>query len=523
MVAHLLRLKLTLLANLFRRSPVQLVAMVLSLLYGLGLAGVVTVGLFVLRAATPDVARVSMIAFGSLVVLGFLLLPLVFGVDDAMDPRRFSLFGIPTGRLALSIAVAALVSVPSLVVAVFAVAQIVTWSRGPIPVLIALLGAVIIVPTCVLAARVSSALAASFLASRAARDASGIVLVLLLAAVAPFIAILATVDWDSQGLPITRRIAAALAWTPLGAVWGAPGDFAIDRPGDGALKLLIAVGFLAVLWFAWRGLVAMMLTRPQREAHAKHYAGLGWLGRFPATPAGVIAARSLTYWGRDARYGVALAIIPVVPIVIFIVLLVAGVPVSVLAWLPVPVMCLFLGWTVHNDVAHDSTAFWTHVSSNTPGAADRWGRLIPALLIGVPLAVVGSVITVAMSGNWGSLSGLLGLSLCVLLVGLGVSSVMSAAFPYPAVHPGDSPFAQPQAAGTTGSVVQAVSFFAGVVAAAPVILFIILGETVSSSWHLAALGVGVGVGVVVLYGGVHWGGRIVSRQAPELLAFTAEN
>jgi ABC-2 type transport system permease protein len=186
-------------------------------------------------------------------------------------------------------------------------------------------------------------------------------------------------------------------------------------------------------------------------------------------------------------------------------------------------MCLFLGWAVHNDIAYDSTAFWTHVSANTSGVDDRWGRLVPALFVGIPLVLLGSLITVLITGGWNTLPALVGLSACVLLVALGISSVMSAGFPYPAVHPGDSPFAQPQAAGTAGSVVQSLSFFATILLAAPVVGLVVLGMLFDPVWYWAALGGGLFIGTVALYVGVHWGGRIVRRRAPELLAFTLQN
>lgn len=522
MVAQFLRLKVALLANTFRRSPLQLVGMILSLVYGLGLAGVVTAGLVSLQFATSDVARVVVTVIGSLVILCFLLLPLVFGVDDTIDPRRFALFGISTTRLAFSLAIAAFVSVPVLVVTVLAVAQVVTWSRGTAAVAVAVVAAIIIVPTCVLAARVTTCIASSLLSSRRARDASGIVLIVVLAATAPLVALLATVDWQSQGLPILRRIAAVITWTPLGAVWSAPGDAALDEMDSAIAKLAIGVGFLLVLALAWRAIVGLMLSRPQREAVAREYAGLGWFERLPATPGGAIAARSFSYWARDARYRVAVAVIPVVPIVMVAALLVAGVPTEFIIWIPVPVMCLFLGWTVHNDIAHDSTAFWAHVSASTRGADDRWGRLVPALFIGIPLVIVGSVVTVLIAGDWTVLPGLIGLSACVLFAALGVSSVVSAAFPYPAVRPGDSPFAQPQAAGAAGSLAQSLSFFVTLLLAAPVVVLLLLAPDLAGV-QLIALGCGLFIGLAALIGGVYWGGHLVNRRAPELLAFTLQN
>jgi ABC-2 type transport system permease protein len=211
------------------------------------------------------------------------------------------------------------------------------------------------------------------------------------------------------------------------------------------------------------------------------------------------------------------------PIVMCIALAIAGVPGSLIAWLPVPIMCLFLGWTMHNDVAYDNTAFWLHVASSTNGRADRWGRIVPPLLLGVPLAGVGSVVTVAISGYWDSLPALLGVCASVLFGGLGLSSLISARFPYPAVRPGDNPFAQPQSSNSAGAVVQSFSFLGTLLFAAPAAFFAYLGVVSDPMYFWIALGAGVFVGLGVLFGGVFLGGRVVDRAAPELLSFALRN
>lgn len=343
------------------------------------------------------------------------------------------------------------------------------------------------------------------------------------AILAPLAAIVATADAESQALPVLRRLAAVLGWTPLGAVWSVPADAANGNLDNALAKLAIAVGFLVVLALAWRVLVSVMLRRRDREVATRRYSGLGWFERLPATPRGAIAARSLSYWARDARYRVAVAAIPVVPIVMVAALVIGGVPAVVIAWIPVPVMCLFLAWLPHNDLAHDSTAFWVHVSASTRGTDDRWGRLVPALGLGVPLVLVGSLVTVIIVDDWILLPGLIGLSACVLLAGLGVSSVASAGYPYPAVHPGDSPFAQPQAAGSSGSTVQAFSLIITILLASPLVALVVLGAVSDPFWYLVTLGAGPVLGLLVLVLGVHWGGSIIARRAPELLAFTLQN
>ncbi|MDJ0334540.1 MAG: hypothetical protein ACOH10_04485 [Rhodoglobus sp.] len=524
MVAQFLHLKLTIFSNTLRRGPAQLFGMALALLAGLGMTAVLAAGLVDLRSSTPDVARVIIVVFGSAIVLGFFLLPVAFGIEDPLDPRRFALLGISPTRLAFRLAVAACLSVPILIMVVLSIAQVVTWSRAPLPAFVAVVAAVVIVPTCVLAARVATAASSTFLSSSRARDGAGNAGAVIAVVGATSFAIMATLDWQSQGLPIMRRIAAVAEWTPLGSAWSAPGDAALGLGDQAALKLLLSVAFLIVLWLAWRVLVGFMLARPDRDVSARRGYRLGWFAALPDNPAGAIAARSLTYWGRDSRYGVSLAVIPVVPLLMIAALMVGGVPGEFIMWVPVPVMCLFLGWMVHNDVAHDNSAFWVHVSANTRGLDDRWGRIVPALLLGVPLIGIGSFVSVLISGDSSGLPGLIGLSACLLLAGLGISSVISAAFPYPAVHPGDGPFAQPQAVGAAGSVVQSLSFLMTIALSAPVVWLMVLSlYQPDEGLQLRAMAAGILTGVVVLIGGLLWGGYIVNKRSPELLAFTLRN
>jgi ABC-2 type transport system permease protein len=339
----------------------------------------------------------------------------------------------------------------------------------------------------------------------------------------PVAAFVAVSDYQSQVLPVIRRVASVLEWTPLGVAFSAPAASAAGDTGMVAAQLGIAFGFLVVLVAVWYVLLGRVLSRPERSAVETYRSGLGWFSLMPPTPLGAIAARSLSYWARDARYFVPLAAIPVIPIGMVTALLVAGIDPDVIVWIPVPVMCLFLGWSAHNDVAHDNTALWTHVSAHTHGADDRWGRIIPPLLVGIPLAIGGSFITVAIGGSGKILPGLIGLSLCLLLAGLGISSISSAAFPYAAPLPGHGAFNQPQALVSNSATVQSVTFGLTLLFAAPVLAVVFSNPFVALDAHWAAFLVGVPLGLIVLVIGVYWGGRIMVRRGPELLALSSQN
>ena len=519
MVAQFLRLKLRLLANLFRRSPWQVVGVVLGLMYGLLVAAALVAMLIAFRFV-DDVGTIrdGLIVVGSLVVLGFILVPLVFGVDDSMDPRKFSTLGIPNRQLSFGLAVSALVGVPATTLALVLIGTIITWSRGVGETLFAIVAAALLLATCMLASRVSTSISAFLLSTRRSREFTGILGILVIVMITPVVVLLVNVDWSKYGLDLLGGFAAILGWTPLGAAWAVPGDAAAGDWGLSFLRLLIAAATVYLLWLAWQGLVARMLVSPGREAQARAYGGLGWFDRMPHNPTGAIAARSITYWGRDPRYWVSLIMIPIVPILVILPLVVAGIPFEYLVLVPVPLMCVFLGWTLHNDVAYDHTAIWLHVVSGPRGVADRVGRLVPALFVGIPLIGLGSAVSVSIYGDWAVLPGLLGVSTCILLAGLGFSSFTSARFPYPATKPGDSPFAQPQSSDTAAAIIQSLTFVGSIVVALPAIVCAVLGIFVDPIWNLPALYWGLGIGFVMLIGGVWLGSRTFERRGPEMLS-----
>lgn len=525
MVAHLLQLKLDILANSVRRSRAQTLGALGGALIAIAVAAVILTSVSPLQTTTAEIARVLIVCAGSFASFLFFLLPLAFGADDPLDPRRFALFGLRPAPLALAIVVAGLVSIPLAVLVIGTLVNVSVWNADPTTGAVAIVSGILIIATAVLNGRVCAAVAGLALSSRRARDAAGMVVSLVIAVSAPALVLLGMSDWESQVLPIARRVTTFASWTPWGAPWSAAGDVAIGRPSDAALKILIAVVTIVALAAAWFIIVRALSARNSREAVVVQRTALGWFARVPASPGWAVASRSLSYWGRDPRYGLAVAAIPVVPIVVVVSLLGVGVPAIFVSWIPVPVMCLFLGWLVHNDIALDNSAFWTHIVAEVPGVADRWGRSIPALLLGVPLILVGSYVTALISGYWLAVPGLIGLSACLLLVSLGISSVLSATSPYATAHPGDNAFAQPQpqSDAPSGSGAQAIAFFGAIVLSSPVVYFMVLGNADTASWYRTALGAGLAIGLASYIGGVQLGGRLLAKRAPELLAFALRN
>ena len=527
MVAEFLRLRLRLLGNAGRRPASQLVGVLIGLAYAVVMTVALVAGLVTLRDADPDLARTIVVISGSVVVAAFWLVPVVFGVTDRLDPRSFALFGVTDGRLAIGLVAAAFLGVPALVVTIVGLATAITWSQSPGSTLLAVVSGLVGAVTCVLGARISVSLGSFAFTSRRAREVGAVVGVLAVVVLVPGLLLLMITSWGgnaSAGDGVLPALAGALGWTPLGAAWAVPADAVNGQWVYAVLKLLIAGATVGLLWLAWRGLVALMLVSPgTRDDELRDEAGLGWFGRTPSTPTGAIAARVLTYWARDPRYFAQLVIVPAPAVLAVLVFAFVGVPIEYTALLPLPMMCVFLGWVMHNDTAFDNTAVWLHLVAGRVGLADRIGRMIPVVLIAVPLIGIGSFLSVLFADDLDALPAVLGVCTCLVLTGLGLGSIFSARFPYAATRPGDSAFTQPQSTGPTSVLAQLFSLFGTIALSTPALVYGVLGVFVDPMYLWVSLWTGLGVGVVVLVVGVIAGARIFDRRGPEILAAAQRN
>jgi len=515
--AHVLRLRIALLFGALRGDAGHVVRVVGALLLLVAATAAACWGLLTLRdAATEEVLAVTVLG-GSAVTLGFALAPLFGAVDDPLDPRRFALFGLPRGRLAFVLAVAGLISVPILVLLAVAVCAAIVWADHGVPVAVGVVSVVLGVLTCALLARVCMALASLFLRDRRSRELSGVFVLVVLVVVVPVGVFLASLEW--QGTVPTQLLEAvdALALTPLGAAWALPGMVAVG--GDVWMPALIAVGTVLALALLWAWAVRRLLTTTERPTTGRARGGLGWFGVAPGTPGGAIAARSLMSWFGDRRYVVNGLVIPFAAAITVVPLLIAGVPPELVALVPVPFAALFLGWLPHDDVAYDSTAVWMHIASGVRGVSDRVGRLVPVLLVGVPLLAVAIPVATSLHGRWAVLPALTGVCAALFLSGLGLSSISSVVAPYAVSRPGESPFQQPQRTTAVGALAQGAVMLGALVLSAPVLWcgwLALQGDTAATDMALWG-GLAIGLGVLVV--GVTVGSIAFERRGGRLMEF----
>lgn len=519
MVARLFRLRVALAGGVFRGSVAR--GLRTAVLLILGLAGAVA------AAWVPSVllpAGETLRAFD--IILGALLLVCTFAVpffDNRRNlvPRQFAQFPAGPGSLGTALLLS---TVATWSFIVFLAWLVTLWFTRPELSGAGWIGAVALVCVALLVVtgvRLASGVSQLIVGSRYAGALRLIGGVLAVASLPLFVfAVTETVRAENNDLLL--EAAGVAGWTPAGSGFAAILKASAGGAEASAPYFAVLGGSVLLGLLCWYAVVAISLRRVERPIDiASARQGLGWFERFSARPSQVIAARQLTYWARDPRYRVALFALPVAPAAVLVAFLVAGAEPSLAALLPLPILMLLLGWSQHNDIAMDSTAIWEHVASGLKGRADRAGRLAPVLLLGVPLAIVGSSVTVTFTGDWRMIPAVIGMSVGVLFVATGVASTFSALIPYPATRPGDSPFVQPQWSGSGSGTSQTLSMLAALVFSVPpvwVSLATISDDSFTS--NLWALVFGVGFGALVLWGGVTIGGRIFDKRGPEILAVT---
>jgi ABC-2 type transport system permease protein len=451
---------------------------------------------------------------GAAVTLGAFVSPLIGGPEDPLDPRRFAPVGVAAGPLAGVVLAASFVSVPVLALVAVSASLVVLWQAHGVPVGLGVLAAVLGVVTCVLLTKIAHALASRMLRQRRSRELTGLFLVTLLVVVVPVVVFVASLEWRGRVPSQLMEAVGVLSVTPLGAAWGMPWR---SLDGDVTWSIVVAAGTVVVLTGAWFAIVRWLLTTTERPLSSRSARGLGWFAVTPGTPSGAIAARSLVYWLGDPRYIVNFIVVPVSAVLAVIPLVVVGIPLQTAALLPAPLMALFFGWIVHNDLAYDSTALWMHIASAVRGTADRAGRLVPVTLIAVPLLALAIPITMWLHGRWAVLPAMIGVCASLFLCGLGLSSLSSVLAPYPASRPGDGPFQQPQRTG--GAMAQGMVLLGALVLSAPALWWGWLALTDDIRYAWTALWGGAGIGAAVLVVGILGGGWAFERRSGRLMEF----
>jgi ABC-2 type transport system permease protein len=518
--------KVRMMRNGLRRSVARTVGYVLGALWALGAAGIVALGWVGLRwQDTALAADVTTVGFAAL-TLGWTLLPLlVFGVDETLDPARFALLPVRAIELMPGLLAAGLAGIPGVATVIVAFAGVATWTRGVAAIVAALVAAVLGVVTCVLIARVLTSAFSRVLRSRRFRDFATALLAVVMGSLGLGIniAIGSMSGRATDAAELRRqlhRVALVAGETPFGWAWSLPGLVAGRQWATAALHLVLALALVAALAWAWERLLARNLTSPADLGGSGTHVGAaaGLVDRlYPDSPTGAVASRCLRYWRRDPRYLSSIAASLVVP-ALFIGSQLLGPNGSPTVAAFAPLLIAFLVSTsLSQDTAYDGSALWLHLSAGISGRADRAGRVLALFTWSVPVQVLTVPVVLVWTDRGDLWPVVVGTTVAAMCAGTGVASVVSARWLSPAPAAGGNPFASSGGAGIGALVALAVNALVTGLLLVPVV-----GLSIGSIWvdglRWAALAVGVATGVIALVAGLNYGGRLLERRWPEVLA-----
>ena len=562
MVATLVKLKWRLTLNALTKNVWAIIGTVFGALYGLGalglmLAGAVGLGL----KADPDVIMLVLGSLGALLVVGWAMVPLlVTGVDSTLDPRAMAAWAAPSRRLALGLLAAGALGIPGCITAAVCLIPVLTWLLAGqlLAALLALLCAPAALATCVLLSRIIVT-AAGISSSRRGRETTAIIafVAFLVFTQLPNLIPRILGDDPTGFLQQLRTLAKVMGLIPFGWAFAAPGLMAT---GSVLSALVLAIGawiLPMILLPLWQRVVNKAMTSPgsshtRTRAYAADGAGsdiqhrglpdvLPWARRLGAAlpaPAAAVAARSLRYWRTDPRYLVQFLSVLLLPVVLVLgpalnssrfVVYVNGQRVEnsfALGHAPAallfmaPALEVFMGWAIHDDLGLDSTALWSHISAGIRGAHDRLGRVVGAAAWQVPALLVVDLLMVAWTGRWEALPAVTGACLALYGCALAWSCLASVLLPYETLAPGDSPM-RSRTSGTAflAALIQMVAILLLLAVCSPVLGMAVYGVVQAAPlWEWVALVAGIVWCSLLLWGGVVFGGRMLDRRGPQILA-----
>ncbi|SPT53844.1 Uncharacterised protein [Actinomyces bovis] len=571
MATTLIKLRWRLTFNRLRGNIWAIIGTILGGVYGLFLLAGLVFGAVFLGAQAPHQVAMVLTLLGSLAVLGWCLIPMLFtGVDTTLDPRALAGWIAPSRQLSRGLAAAGATGLPGIVTALAFVLPALSWALAgrSAAALLAVLLAPVALATCVLASRVL-VIGSGLSTSRRGRDVMALVGVLVIfgASILPSI-LNFWLESRDLNLKLLDDVSRWLAFTPLGWSFSAPAELAAGKFLPATLKTLGAVILPVLLLPAWHGVVARVMTgRSARssshkqitfgqEAAAAQTASpvvartdavgvaepLVWqrrLARIVPSPAAAVAARCLRYWRSDPRYlaqGVALVLIPLVLVGVAMVNTLRGrvsvdlgegpiefsfslghAPSLLLAL--VPAMALIGGWALHDDLGFDSTAQWMHLAAGLRGYHDRLGRMLGLTVWLLPLLLALLSVMGLWTGRWDMLPAVLGVTLAVLGCALAWSSITSVMLPYETNAPGDSPMrSRTSGIAFVTSLIQAVGLGLIALAACPVAIgFLVIAFQGAWVWGWLLLCAGALWGLAAAWLGVRLGGRLLDQRWVQVL------
>ena len=549
MVGHLVSLKWKYVQASFRRSIWAVIGLVIAAVYAvLALLGL-AVGYLAAAFEAPETGPLIALLAGSVLAIGWAIVPIFFsGLDGTLDESRFVLFPIEPATLQKGQFLGGFVGIPGVASVLAVLLGLIAYGSQPLLLIVYLVCAVLGLANLMVWARLANRLGIMLSANPRVANVLMIVAAVLMMSLGFIFGGTATYlmrHWDAL-LPF-------LPWlgvTPFGSAYAVPYWLAAGNVPAALGCLVLTLGYLAGGWWLWGKNLARSMANVGGSAHhasaAEVAAGdLGLFARFPATPRGAVAARTLHSLLKDNR----LQMLTVTTVMMYL-LLAVGFPLFMSAtggsiqgkigFGPNPeqatqvvnsgVMQLFGFWiyfcTVFTGyymcylVSYDNTAFSLHVLSPLRGIDDRIGRLWGYSILVAPIVVLMVLVASAVNGHLELFPVVLMHQLGVFAAAAGMGCVLDTFITPPVAPPGANPFKNPKNNEGMGKQLllmlsMAVVMLSALPGGISVIVYVFLTQNLLTLVIGGALQLIIGAGLLV--GGVVWGGRRFDRMSPRML------
>lgn len=549
MVGHLVSLKWKYVQASFRRSVWAVIGLVIAAVYAVILLAGLAVGYLAAAFEAPETGPLIALLAGSVLAIGWAIVPIFFsGLDGTLDESRFVLFPIEPATLQKGQFLGGFVGIPGVASVLAVLLGLIAYGSQPLLLIVYLVCAVLGLANLMVWARLANRLGIMLSTNPRVANVLMIVAVVLMMSMGFIFGGTATYlsrHWDAL-LPF-------LPWlgvTPFGSAYAVPYWLAAGNVPATLGCLALTLGYLAGGWWLWGKNLARSMANVGGSAHrasaAEVAAGdLGLFARFPATPRGAVAARTLHSLLKDNR----LQMLTVTTIMMYL-LLAVGFPLFMSAtggsiqgkigFGPNPeqatqvvnsgVMQLFGFWiyfcTVFTGyymcylVSYDNTAFSLHVLSPLRGIDDRIGRLWGYSILVAPIVVLMVLVASAVNGHLELFPIVLMHQLGVFAAAAGMGCVLDTFITPPVAPPGANPFKNPKNNEGMGKQLllmlsMAVVMLSALPGGISVIVYVFLTQNLLTLVIGGALQLMIGAGLLV--GGVVWGGRRFDRMSPRML------
>ena len=549
MVGHLVSLKWKYVQASFRRSIWAVIGLVIAAVYAVVLLAGLALGYVSTALNAPETGPLIALVAGSVFAIGWAVVPIFFsGLDGTLDESRFVLFPIKPATLQKGQFFGGFVGIPGIATVLAVLLGLIAYGSQPLLFVVYLICAVLGLATLMVWARLANRVGMALSTNPRIANVLMIVAAVLMMSLG-FIfggtAVYLSRHWDAL-LPL-------LPWlgvTPFGSAYAVPYWLAAGNvPAALGCLMLTAVYLVGGWWFWGRSLARSMANvgGSARHASAAQMAAgdLGLFARFPATPRGAVAARTLHSLLKDNR----LQLLTVSTVMLYLMMTV-GFPLIMSAtggsvtgevgFGPDPesanriinsgVMQLFGFWmyfaTVFTGyymcylVSYDNTAFSLHVLSPLRGIDDRIGRLWGYSVLAVPIVVVMLLVASVANGHLELFPVVLLHQLGVFAAAAGMGCVLDTFMSPPVAPPGANPFKNPKNNEGVGKQLllmlsMAVVMLSALPGGVSVIVYVLLTQNLLTLVLGGVLQLMIGAGLLV--GGVVWGGRRFDRLSPRML------